>query len=109
MTDQELAVALYADGMRPTLIAEKLETDMTQILHWIERPPGRPKTVESLILSAIGDNEMTLKQVAASSGVNAHNLKTYLFRLQDQGKLVRRQGYSLNRSSRAVWHYRVAP
>lgn len=91
MTDQELAIALYAEGLRPVEIAEKLEVTTRQARVWIGVNGGRPKTVEKAILSSIGDGMMTPRQIAEASGIKPHNVPTYVHRLVKSGVLKREQ------------------
>lgn len=88
MTDEELAIALYAEGIRPGEIAEKLEVSAVQVRVWLGVNGGRPRTVEKAILSTMTDG-MTPKQIAAASGINPHNIKTYVGRLVRSGALKR--------------------
>lgn len=100
MTDEELAIALYAEGLRPKEIAKKLETTIRQVQIWARIAGGRPRVIEKAVLSTMVDG-MDCKQMASAAGIKPHNMKTYACRLVRSGTLKRelREG---------VWIYRRA-
>lgn len=92
MNDRQLAWALHSQyELKADVIAEKLELPISVIEGWLRAGPGRPKTVDGAILSAIGDREVCVTQICAASGIKLHNATTYLARMYNEGKLTRRQ------------------
>lgn len=92
MNDRQLAWELHSQyEITADVIAEKLELPISVIQGWLKCGPGRPKTVDGLILSAIGDGERCVTQICAASGIRLHNATTYLTRMHKDGLLSRRQ------------------
>lgn len=105
MTDQELAIALYAEGLRPSEIAEKLEVTTHQVKVWLGVTGGRPPKVNAAVMSVIGDEKMTALQIAKATGINPRNMAVYITRLIKSGSIVREQCQINNRN---IWLYRRA-
>lgn len=104
MTDQELAVALYTEGLRPSEIAEKLEVTTHQVKVWLGLAGGRPSCTNETVLSAIGDSKMTASQLAAASGIKQRNMAVYVARLMKRGILMR-ENYKIPTSNKTIWLY----
>jgi hypothetical protein len=86
-----LAVELYSHGLTADVIADKLELPVGVVEGWIKSGPGRPRTVDGIVLSALGDDELSAERVACLTKINPHNVSTYLLRMWNSGVLLRRQ------------------
>ena len=91
MNDRQLACGLHAYGLTPDVIAEKLECPESVIEGWIKSGPGRPRTVDGMIISALGDDELCATRISNYGKIRMHNISTYLLRMHKDGILSRRQ------------------
>ena len=91
MNDRQLAVELYGHGLTAGVIADKLELPVSVIDGWIKSGPGRPRTIDGIVLAALGDDELSAERVASFTKINPHNVSTHLLRMWNTGVLLRRQ------------------